>query len=439
MKRVVLLPCILAVFSLSAQNLPSNPSFVQEEFTAAEFSKFQSEIDQKHSPRQANALQGTEAIIGQRMSHAEIAVSQFATYLRPVFTPVAPDSNYVQFLKGTSNINIHGFSQTFDPTSVGFKIVGQSNITAQDDYILDTIYVGVRYRTASLETGLTGDTLSVAIFTGTRFDNSVWRVGIGYAPNTFPSQPSRINVLPPKYMGNPAFGVPGTIAAPNKIVVKYALSAKDTAVNFIKIVPPSPIQVTGGHKVGVFCSFIPGYTYDPLSQLYYVSGAKADVNNLSWLYYAPRSETDETPYFLEALQLGAASEGISSILFSRTRYKQWQGQNAFRNDYVAPVTNYGNLIEFYIRASTSVGLHETGLSDITIYPNPTNGKLNIQVEESGRYDLTIVNVQGQTVLTESANILDENWALDISHFPKGLYVVNLKGKNHSSQSKVMLN
>ena len=104
---------------------------------------------------------------------------------------------------------------------------------------------------------------------GNNQNNNVWRVGIGYSASTYPGQTARINVLCPRYTGNPTVGVPGSINAPAKMVLKYALKASDTAVNYIKIVPPAPIQVPAGEKFGVFCTFIAGYAYNPLTQVYY--------------------------------------------------------------------------------------------------------------------------------------------------------------------------
>jgi hypothetical protein len=64
-------------------------------------------------------------------------------------------------------------------------------------------------------------------------------------------------------------------------------------------------------------------------------------------------------------------------------------------------------------------------NDLIIYPNPTNGSLNIKIDFPFKeLKITIFNLNGQQILTAT-----NRTELDISHFPKGLYFIKLKIDN----------
>lgn len=441
MKRIILIPMLFAAVSLSAQNLPQEPEVAAEQLSPTEMQSLQKELDRKALQR-ATAMQKfkTQGLVSQRMSHADIADVQYSTLLRTVFSPFAPDSTYIQDFGTPDNMGTHGFGQTFDPTSLGYAIVGQPYFNDNDNYTIDTIYVGMRYRTSGPVTGLTGDTLRVVAYMADNQNNTVWRVGIGYSANTFPNQPARINVLTPRYTGNATIGTPGSVNAPNKMVFKYALTAADTAVNYIKIVPTTPIQVPAGEKFGVFCTFVAGQAYDPATQIYYRSGGQGDVNNMSRLYLTRQNTSDDTRYFLEPLQLGAPSEGISCILFSNTRYGAWTGSDAFRNEYPSPSTLSGNLIDFWVSGTSTIGLNETSISEgLEVFPNPGSGDVQIVIPSGGQYDLSLVNMAGLEVYRESISLNNVNQiGRDFSNLPKGVYLINLEGETNTRTTRIVI-
>ncbi len=439
MKRVTIIAMMFAVFSLSAQQPAETSPNIAVPLSAAESARLQQDLQNKLIQREARAKTAGPDYLSQRMAHYEIAALQFGNLIRPVYTPVAPDSTYIQDFKGDDNINIHGFGQVLDPTSVGYSVIGQPHFSKNDAYEVDTIYVGVRYRTSSPTSGYTGDTLRVTAYFGYKTDNSVWNVGIGYNPNTFPNQPYRVNVATPRYMGNSAIGTPGNITSANKIVFKYAFKDMDTTVNFIKIVPSSPLQIGAGQKFGVFCDFMPSQSYDPSTQKYYVSGGKSDVNNLSWLYLTAQNSADNTPYFLETLQIGAPSDGLSNLLYSKTRYNSWTGNDSFRNGYVAPSTLSGNMIDFWVTGITTVGLDEEENKELAIYPNPGNGVVNIRPANPGKHRLQVVSLTGQLLYQEDvATNGNEVLERDFSNLTKGIYVIQLLDGEQQSSARLIV-
>ena len=73
----------------------------------------------------------------------------------------------------------------------------------------------------------------------------------------------------------------------------------------------------------------------------------------------------------------------------------------------------------------------TGLSEnaneniISIFPNPTSYKLNIEAPQKSEID--ILNIEGQILKSISAT--ENNTTIDISCFAKGMYFVKVKNKN----------
>ena len=72
----------------------------------------------------------------------------------------------------------------------------------------------------------------------------------------------------------------------------------------------------------------------------------------------------------------------------------------------------------------------------TTYPNPTNGIFIIELGEVAKYDVTVNNVLGQTVLSTVTNGM--NTTIDLSAFDKGIYTVELKDENAIYTEKVII-
>ena len=79
----------------------------------------------------------------------------------------------------------------------------------------------------------------------------------------------------------------------------------------------------------------------------------------------------------------------------------------------------------------NVSVAEVAESNIRLYPNPTNGILNI--EGNGEMSISVMNVLGQEVLETTAN---ENTAIDLSGFEEGIYMIRIENKNSTMTEKV---
>lgn len=84
---------------------------------------------------------------------------------------------------------------------------------------------------------------------------------------------------------------------------------------------------------------------------------------------------------------------------------------------------------------------EVSSTGIVLYPNPTEGIINIQFPDSKevKASVSVVDILGNTVLTQSVNLSDGVLqSFNLSSLPKGLYIVQVKIGGESYLTKVNL-
>jgi hypothetical protein len=64
---------------------------------------------------------------------------------------------------------------------------------------------------------------------------------------------------------------------------------------------------------------------------------------------------------------------------------------------------------------------------IEIFPNPTNGFIQINADLGGRKALTVMSISGQPVLKDS--FLNNKKTLDLSSLPAGMYFIKITSKD----------
>ena len=104
-----------------------------------------------------------------------------------------------------------------------------------------------------------------------------------------------------------------------------------------------------------------------------------------------------------------------------------------------PATSYTNGTAFAIRMlmgdSWSVGIDEDANQGISIYPNPSNGLVNI--ENLNNIDNTIVvyDVLGKVVYSTNSN---SSVSIDLSNNEKGVYIVEISNINGTISERVVI-
>ncbi|MCR9154186.1 MAG: T9SS type A sorting domain-containing protein [Bacteroidetes bacterium] len=84
-----------------------------------------------------------------------------------------------------------------------------------------------------------------------------------------------------------------------------------------------------------------------------------------------------------------------------------------------------------------IGIEETEFGDFSMYPNPTAGATKLEFADGGTYAINVTDMTGSTVISieESVNA-NEAIELDMSSYPMGIYLVNIKGENASKTVKL---
>lgn len=89
-----------------------------------------------------------------------------------------------------------------------------------------------------------------------------------------------------------------------------------------------------------------------------------------------------------------------------------------------------------------VGTEETVLENLSVYPNPTTGTLNVNfdAEKQGDIQIKLVNISGQVIIDETvanANGTYNN-SFDISDQAKGVYLLSITSENEKIDRKIVL-
>ncbi len=107
-------------------------------------------------------------------------------------------------------------------------------------------------------------------------------------------------------------------------------------------------------------------------------------------------------------------------------------------------SDYGNKIYLdNIRIDLSVtGIGNSSTDEnIKIYPNPTGGNLQVEInlKQKQNLQLEILNISGKVLRSlPIAKATDKKFPLDISEFPKGFYMIRISGDRTSIIKKVIL-
>ena len=124
----------------------------------------------------------------------------------------------------------------------------------------------------------------------------------------------------------------------------------------------------------------------------------------------------------------------------------YNGEHSLFDELGLNTQSAGNPEWYYITATPMVRMNfdpgsANSISDMnqtifTTYPNPTNGIFTIKLGEVANYDVTVINVLGQTVFSKTTKGM--NTIIDLSSFNKGVYTVELKNENTVYTEKIIV-
>ena len=97
----------------------------------------------------------------------------------------------------------------------------------------------------------------------------------------------------------------------------------------------------------------------------------------------------------------------------------------------------GGLFHFEVDPNSNASIEKVEENPtFSIYPNPTNGELTIELMKQDEYSVSITNLTGQEVFLESKLIGSKK--IDLSNVSKGYYIIRVVDQNGRSSSKKLI-
>jgi len=75
-------------------------------------------------------------------------------------------------------------------------------------------------------------------------------------------------------------------------------------------------------------------------------------------------------------------------------------------------------------------------ANLTVFPNPSNGKVNVNVTDNKQYSVKVVNVLGQVIMQNEIDA--SNNSIDLTSFSKGLYQLILNDGSVSTVKNIVV-
>jgi PKD repeat protein len=178
---------------------------------------------------------------------------------------------------------------------------------------------------------------------------------------------------------------------------------------------------SGSESVTIFENEVPTASFT--STMSYLTGiftntsTSSGATNYSWTFGDGGTSTEENPVHVYS------ATGIYTVTLT--------------------VTNDCGSETFTESVSTTVGLDELDeLGTISVYPNPSNGlfTLDVNLNQSMKLDIVVVNVLGETVVVKEINALNgvSSEVIDLSTDAPGVYFLKIMSDNLAISTKVLV-
>lgn len=108
--------------------------------------------------------------------------------------------------------------------------------------------------------------------------------------------------------------------------------------------------------------------------------------------------------------------------------------------YIPNDNVYSNGNAMAVRLITSpctVGMNDrTELQGVSLFPNPTNGIVNVNMAKAGSYSIEVMDLLGQVISTTRSN---GSTTIDLRSQPEGVYMVRISSEGASTVQRITLN
>ena len=87
----------------------------------------------------------------------------------------------------------------------------------------------------------------------------------------------------------------------------------------------------------------------------------------------------------------------------------------------------GRMYDFDLVVMQATGVENAFAQQLTAYPNPTKGKLTVNLPASGKYNITVFGMDGKTIETKNVMLTDAaKYSMDLTSYTSAAYLVKVK-------------
>ncbi len=418
MKKFLPLLLIFTTYALSSQSIVELDKTDNVLTTSKKFEGL---------PKNVSSYKGGQ--ISQYFSFYDLAIqwANSSTYGNFV-GPMMPDTTTTIYWYDGTETSILKYGFTGVGALYDFSMPFWDNPFDDGDMVtVDSIFIAGRY---GINNGSQKDTLRVHIFKAdTLSANSGLYGGIGFvSPLDF------LNPWTMKYQGDTAQGNKGNITVPNTTVIDYLMSISDSSNTTHAIHIPGGFQLSAGETFGMYFEFIPGsYGFNDTVRLNTNDGTTNNFN----VYFSSDQEEPQTGQFWTYYQETHMMTNL--FAYGENRYGSFTGGQSFLNNYLLPSSRRMLAMSVHATGQSSFNIEDDILSSVTIFPNPSNGVVNIELDKTASAMVTVVDVLGQLVYASSESFTaGERKTIDLSNNAKGMYILSVEGEGVNTVERITI-
>jgi hypothetical protein len=344
-----------------------------------------------------------------------------------------PDSSTViVYSDGTPGYSYnHAVGAVYDFNYYGW---GDNEFNETDQVTIDSLFVIGGY---DIYNSSVTDKIRFTIFKGANSFAAPFS-GVQYNAGTFAALD--VAAIPTAktmdYAGSASDGNQGGPTASNTLTIDYTLSAADTSVAVVGVeVPNGGLTMNGNELLGIFIEYLPGgnTTSDTINY----QTASGDINPFAFYYYREGNTSAPQGYFIQ--DYDSTSTNCSNFLFNTTRYAAHAGTSAWRNDQTSINMNYSHLIWVAASGTSTMTIQDADLSTVSVFPNPSNGVVNVELNATTSAAVTVVDVLGQVIYSANTNfVAGQRQMIDLSNNAKGMYILSIEGEGVNTVERITI-
>lgn len=343
------------------------------------------------------------------------------------FQTMTLDSNTLVYYSNDTVWNSYlGFGAIYDATNPYF-----ANAFAAGDVItLDSIYWAGWY---DIYNSSAADSMKISIVTDDpdNLPGGVWPAGY-WSLLSSTAQPLTADMA---YTGSTSDGAAGGIDNPDASFT-VPMSAFGDGFNVFSTVVPGGFTWNAEDAIGLLFEYRPDMTHTT-DTMFLVDDTATFNPYFQYLRIDPWDGSQYTGMFVQLFDTTVTT--TSNYLRSDERYVLNTGADAWRNTRTSNQPWISNEVWLKVSGTSSVGVDEEGMVSYKVFPNPSNGVVNVELAASTTAEVRILDVLGQTVFASEENFTaGQRTSFDLTSFAKGMYILTVKGEGVNLVERVTI-